>query len=514
MAHRILVSGIWHETSTFSPIPTDLASFHKYQYVEGGDLIPTYTGTDTEIGGFIDGSRDLDFELQPALFAAAVPAAVLPRAVLDHLIDETCAKVRTLEPLDGALIVIHGAMVADGLDEADAYFLARLREVFGYERPVVAVFDLHANLSETLVAEADVLIGYDTFPHVDIAERGREAARVLARLLDSNWRPRRSFRKLPLLSVPQTQITKETPMREIMAAVATAERRPEILLCSVTGGFPYADVAHLGIAVLAYGMEQSATDGVADELASEIWSRREAFVSELVPVGEAVAKAMAAPDGPVILVDVADNLGGGSPGDGTIILGALLDAKPRSAVVVLWDREAVFQAKACGVGTMFSGKVGGKTDDQHGPPVAVTGTVDFTGRVQYRRDGSWMTGQVVRLGDVAVINVDGVRVMVTEERFMPFDSRHLRMVGIEPEAQDIIVVKSAVAWAPASGKWPQHTSTSIPPELQRLTWSGSPTRANAENSTPWTRTPNGPRPWPSFASELLGSGGHFGDEAA
>src|SRR3712207_74960 len=154
-------------------------------------------------------------------------------------------------------------MVAEGHDEADAEFLARLRRRLGPDRPIVATFDLHANLSEAMVAAADVLIGYDTFPHVDCGERGAEAAAVLARILETGVRPAKAFRKLPLISGPLTQATAGEPFAEILAAVREAEAMPGLLCCSVAPGFPYADVAHLGAAVVAYG-DRAVAERAAD----------------------------------------------------------------------------------------------------------------------------------------------------------------------------------------------------------------------------------------------------------
>lgn len=451
MTRRILVTGIWHETNTFSVRRTDLAAFRAYQYAEGTEVLDQHEGTNTEIGGMMEAAPRHDFALQPALFAGAVPSGLITREAFEHIVEVSCRRAEELAPLDGALVALHGAMVAEGVHEADAHLLARLREVLGRACPLVATFDFHANLSEALVANADVLIGYDTYPHIDMAERGREAAAVLAQLIESDGPPTSAFRKLPMVSAAQVQCTNEPPMRDVMSLLAEAERRSGILLGSIAAGFPYADVPQLGMSVLAYGREPQEVNAVADGLAEAIWSRRDAFVPHLLSVAEAVATAMAAARGPVILVDVADNVGGGSPGDGTVVLEALLTARPRSAALVLWDPDAVATATECGTGSRFREMVGGKADRMHGSPVKLEGKVEFVGPVEYQRESTYMTGQLIRLGNAAVVNATGVRVVLTEERVMPFDSTHLRIVGIEPEDQDIIVVKSAIAWRAAFG---------------------------------------------------------------
>jgi microcystin degradation protein MlrC len=293
-----------------------------------------------------------------------------------------------------------------------------------------------------------VLIGYDTLPHVDMAERGREAASVIARLLRSGERPRKAFRKLPLLTVPQMQATDESLMRDIMAECFAIERDPGILLASVVPGFPYTDVPHLGAAALAYG---DAADAAVQGIADALWSRRELFRPHLLSPEDAVARAMRAPRGPFILSEPADNVGGGAPGDSTYIVQTLMAAKAAGASVVLWDPAAAAIAAQCGVGRHCRVTVGGRTHPLHGRPTEIEGKVGFAGHVRYRRDASYMTGQSVDLGLVARIDVGGVRVVLTTERAMPMDKMHLRCAGIEPEWERMISVKCASAWRGAFG---------------------------------------------------------------
>jgi microcystin degradation protein MlrC len=346
---------------------------------------------------------------------------------------------------------LHGALVAEGEAHADAALVIRLRAAVGADVLLAATFDIHANLSPALFAAADLLIGYDTYPHTDMAARGREAAAGLAGILASGRRPAKAFRKLPLLTVPQVQATAETPMREVIAELHALEAMPDVLTASVAVGFPYADVPQQGVAVVAYGEQQAAVEAAAERLAAALWVRRHAFVPALVPADDAVRQALAGPPGPVVLVDVADNVGGGAPGDGTVILAALLAAGARDAVVVLWAPAAARACAALAPGARFRGTVGG-SDHRHGPPFELAATIERAGPVEYRRRSSYMTGQQVRLGQVAVIQAGGVRVVLTEQRAMPFDADHLRVVGVRPEAQRILVCKSAIGWQAAFGE--------------------------------------------------------------
>ena len=446
MAKRVFITGFWHETNTFASGRTGLEAFHAYQYVEGDALFAAFADTNTEVGGAMNAALELDLNLIPGLFAGAVPSGLITAETYQALVQRSLELLAGAGEVDGVLVHLHGACVAEGAGEADADFLAAIRRQLPPGTPVVATFDLHANLSDALIEGADALVGYDTYPHSDMGERGAEAARMLHRMLWSARRPAKILRKLPFAPPPQVQGTAAAPAAAIMAKMHEMETWGEIWSASIAWGFPYADVAHLGVGILVQGDDIAHATRIADDLAQTIWQQRGDFDAGLIGVEEAVRTAIAAPGGPIILVDVADNAGGGAPGDGTTILAELLDQSARKAVIVLCDGQAVAAAKALGVGATFSGNVGGKSDDLHGPPVPLVGKIVFQEHVRYQRRGDYMTGQQIDLGDVAVVRADGVTVMLTEAKAMPFDADHLAAAGIVAEAQQIIVVKSAIAW--------------------------------------------------------------------
>ena len=446
MSKRIFITGIWHETNTFAATQTGLDDFHAYQYAEGDEIFAAFADTNTEIGGAMNAAIELDLNLVPGLFAGAVPSGLITAAAFNTLVERTLELLMGAGDVDGVLVHLHGAAVADGVPEADAAILAAIRQQLPPDIPIVATFDLHANLSEALIAGADALVGYDTYPHNDMGARGAEAAQILHRMLWSTKRPTKILRKLPFAPPPQVQGTAAAPVAGIMAKMHDMETWGGIWSASIAWGFPYSDVAHLGVGILVQGDDYSHATRIADDLALTIWHQRGDFDAGLVGVEEAVRSAMAAPQGPIILVDVADNAGGGAPADGTTILAELLDQSASNAVVVIQDIQAVRIAKALGVGGMFSGNVGGKSDDLHGPPVPLVGSIIFQQAVRYERRGDYMTGQQIDLGEAAVIQAGGVTVMLTEAKAMPFDADHLGAAEIVAERQQIIVVKSAIAW--------------------------------------------------------------------
>lgn len=443
---RVVIGGIWHETNSFSPVPTDLDDFRRFLFVEGEAMAAVLAGTNTEIGGMLEAAGAAGFVPVPACWAGAVPSGMVRRAALDHMADRLVAAVTP--PPDGVLLALHGAMVAEGVDEADAHVVRRIRDAVGPDVPIVCTIDYHANVSAALVEAADVLIGYDTLPHVDMGARGREAAAVMGRLLAGQPRPAKAFRKLPLLTVPQMQGTADAPMRDLMALCHRLEAAPGMLTCSIVVGFPYCDSPHLGLAVLAYG---DAAEDAAETLAQAIWARRDAFRPVLLSPAAAVGAAVRANRGPIFLIEPADNVGGGAPGDGTFLLRALIEGGAQEAACVLWDPAAAEAAARIGVGGRFAAPVGGRAMELHGAPVPLDGTVTFAGEIRYRRDSSWMTGQPANMGLVATVRCGGVSVILTTERVMPFDTLHLRLAGVEPERARMITMKCGSAWATAFG---------------------------------------------------------------
>ena len=456
MGRRIAIGGIWHETNTFARELTRSVDFENYQLARGEEIFARYVDSNTELGGVIDSGRRQGLELLPTLYAGAVPSGTIARETLEELTDDLIARLRSYQPVDGAVMAMHGAAAAEDTPDADAYVLNAVRDELGADLPLIATYDFHANLSDAMVESADLLIGYDTFPHVDMAERGREAADLLGQLSPGELRPERALRRVPLLTVPQMQATDQYPAVELMNRVHDIETRADVVCASLALGFPYSDVTHLGASVLTYAWDAGEAHAAADEMVDAIWKHRADFAPQLIEVDSAVREAMVSDVNPVVLVEPADNVGGGAAGDCAVILESLIRLGATGAVIVIADAEAVGHAEKTGVGNCFQGAVGGKTDDQHGPAFQLTGVVKQIGDASYIHKGSYMTGFVTRMGLTAVIEAAGNQIVLTSLRTMPFDAEQLRCVGIEPAAQSIIVVKSAIAWRSAYGDVAKH----------------------------------------------------------
>ncbi|MDR7522600.1 MAG: M81 family metallopeptidase [Armatimonadota bacterium] len=446
---RVAVGGIMQETNTFCALPTTLQDFAPY-ILRGDAVVSAFEGTRTPVGGFLDAARTEGFTTLPIFFARAVSSGLTEAHVFEELTGELVGALEAVKPVDGVLLALHGAMAAEGIPDADGEIVRRVRDLVGSELPIAVEVDLHANISTRLVESVNVLVGYDTYPHVDTYERGVEAGTLLARTLRGEIRPVLEMASAPLLLVPQMQQTARPPMATLLREAHRLETEPGMLSVTVAGGFCYADVPHAGFSVVAMADGNRArADAAARRVAEMAWTVRDAFAVRNVSVADAVAEALAAPKGPVIMVDVGDNIGGGGPGDGTVLLQALMGAGATGAVVTIADADAVAAAAAAGVGRPVQTTVGGKTDVRHGFPVPVAGRVRSIGDGRYVNKGFYMTGALVETGLCAVIEVDGIEVLLTERRTPPFDLEQLRTMGIEPTQRRIIVTKAAVAWRAA-----------------------------------------------------------------
>lgn len=443
---KFAICGISHETHTFSPIRTDREEFQKRTIVAGEEIIDKYAGTKTAIGGFLDYCGSNNIEAAPVFFATAWPSGIVEEDTFQEFLDITIAGMRRVKGIDGVLALLHGAMVTEEHDDAEGFYLQQLRGCVGEGTFIACTLDMHANITKEMVAHSDLLVGCNTYPHIDFYERGLETAKVADQSVRGGGVPRAGFRKLPLCPHILTQGTSNSPMKEILAQAGEFRRRDDVLGITVSTGFPWADIEQIGFSALAYTSDDARTaQAIADEIADFAWSNREQFVFEPMSVAEAVETATQAIQGPVVLADIADNPGGGSPCDGTILLQALLDRDAQNAAVgVIADPECVNEAVAVGLGKTATLRVGGKTDGLHGPTLALTGQVKNITDGVFTYKGPMWNGETGRLGRTVVFQCGGVDIIVTENRVQVLDREVFRRNGIEPEEKSILVVKSTV----------------------------------------------------------------------
>src|SRR5215204_2465417 len=470
MTFRVAAAQIAHETSAFSAVKTDITAFAASGISLGQDVIETARETNTEFGGFITGAAVEGFDLIPILSVWATPSGLVTAHAIQHLtrlLGDGLRKVKAEGPLNGVLLALHGAMVTETDDDGDGYVLHTVRRIVRPDVPVVATLDLHANISARMVELADVLIGYDTYPHIDMAERAEEASAVLSQLMRGEFRPTPALRKPPMLPTSQRMTTERMPMRALMERAQLMEEDPRVVNVTIAGGFPLGDNqdAGFGIVVTTNDDPDLAAD-LANELATEAWSLRDGFLggvasfehaAELIHSLESEEDVNMPVSGPLVLVDIADNPWSGGPGDSVELLRFLFAERVEGAAIALVrDPEVVREAIAAGPGGKIVVSLGGKTDRLHGDPLLVRAHVKLLSDGRYVNDGPMMTGLTVDLGPTALLLCEPasgplsppegspsppVEVLVTTRAETPVDLNIFRCHGIEPTRHRVLGLK-------------------------------------------------------------------------
>lgn len=447
---RIAIAGLLHETNTFADGLTPYAAFeHKGAFpglLKDQEILQTLRGVAMCAGGYIAVAEKSGMELVPLIWTFAQPSGTVCHEAYTRLSTELLDKLRRALPVDGVLLELHGAMVTDQCEDVEGDLLQQVRSLVGARVPIIANLDLHANITAKMANTATTLIGYDTYPHVDCAERGAEAANLMAAILKGAVNPVVAYRQVDLLIGCPRQCTLQGPMADAFRLVHELEQQAGIISITLAGGFAYADIRDAGVAVVVTAHADAAlAQKTADKLADYLWSRRQDFRVPLTPVREAIDYALRTKRGPVVLADGSDNPGGGAPCDGTVMLAELVQANVPSAVVaIIVDPQAVAQAHQAGAGHQATLVIGGKTDARHGPPLTLTGKVRWVGEKDYVNKGPMMTGMRVCMGRAAVFVVNHVEIILTENSFQPFDCEALRCLGIEPRERLLIGLKSSV----------------------------------------------------------------------
>ena len=321
---RIGIASLNHESNTFASFPTTLSDF---RFVRGPELVEHYRSTFHEVGGFIAGAEEYGYEMVPLMGAVATPAGAVEADAYEALMDELLGLIDGAMPLDGLLLGLHGAMVAEGYPQGDGETTRRVRALVGPDFPLFVTHDYHGNVPPQLVEDATALIIYKTCPHIDQRERGLQAAELLMRTVRGEVRPTASIAKPELVYNIAFHNTNMRPMKPVMEAAIELERQPGILATSVAAGYQYADVPWMGpcIVVVADG-DAALAEREAQRLADLMWSMRDELLPKVPGPAAAVRMAMASEEKPVSMMEMGDNIGGGSAGDATVVFGGVAAA--------------------------------------------------------------------------------------------------------------------------------------------------------------------------------------------
>ncbi len=440
MKTRIAVAGISHETNTFSGIKTDLENFHIFM---ADDIVENFRNTRTVIGGFLDVAEEQGTEIVPIISASAMPGGKVANDAYMNLRGRLLEGLKKIQ-VDGVLLELHGAMVTEDLDDPEGDILREVRRIVGKNIAVGSSLDQHGNVTELMVKEATVLVGYKTSPHIDQYETGRKVAELIFCTIKGEMKPFIAIKNIPWLLVGDKAPTSSSPFSEIMDEARRTERLRGVLCTSVFTGFALADIPepYPSVVVVTDNNEEVA-EKTANEMADLFWKERAEFEKtiNLKPIEKAIDEAMAVGGGPVVLADTADNPTSGSAQDTTTLLRAMLKKGVKNAVIaVIADPGAVKRAIRAGIDNDVSLVVGGKVDKQNSKPLRLKG------RVRMISDGRWTTwsGVKVENGKTIILDADGIDVILTEKRTATSDPRLLRSLGIEPAEKNFIALKDGL----------------------------------------------------------------------
>ena len=454
---RILIAGYQHETNTFAPSLADWAAFQTGEsfpaFVRGQAMVQQLTGLNLPVGGFIDAARREGWQIVPSAWAGATPSSYVTRDAFERVSDAILQDVRAAiaQGLDGVYLDLHGAAVAEHADDSEGELIARIRAVVGARVPIVASLDLHANVTQRMLALADGLVAYRTYPHIDMADTGERAAQLLREHLRNGRKADTQARRLPFLIPLNAQSTWMSPAREVYEELAAIERQTGCML-SFCMGFPASDFAECGPVVWGHG---GATELAVERLYARAGQPQQ-WRPDFLPAHEAVQQALAVAEhqaAPVVIADTQDNPGAGGDSNTTGMLHALLQQGAgrqwpgQVALGLLYDPEAARKAHEAGVGAVLELALGKAVPTFSGqpsdPPLQGRFVVRALGQDECEIKGPMMTGVKVRIGPCACLELDGVLIAVASGKMQMLDRELFRAVGIQPEQMKLLVVKSS-----------------------------------------------------------------------
>ncbi len=443
---KIAIGSFQHETNTFASSKARFEDFVKGGgwpgLTRGAAIVETVAGMNIPITGFIDAAKPLGWELVPLTYAQATPSAHVSDDAFERIAGMLIEDLRNARSIDALFLDLHGAAVIESHEDGEGELLRRIRALVGPELPLVASLDLHANVTPEMVALADLLVAYRTYPHVDMAETGARTALLLDRLLKAGRKPAKAFRQIPFLIPGVWQCTLIEPAQSIYTSLAAREREP-LLSLSFNAGFAPADIYHCAPSVLAYGWDEAAARHAAETLARDVEAAEPEFQGKAWEPRKAVRHALRAGDGrPVVLADTQDNPGAGTDSDTIGMLEALVAERAENAAMgLIADAETARIAHQAGVGAEIRVKLGGRSD---GRPFEGTFLVARLTDGRFTATGPFYGGSRMELGPMARLAIGGVEVAVASKKVQAADQAMFRHVGIEPGEKRVLVLKSSV----------------------------------------------------------------------
>lgn len=435
---KIFTALLGTETNTFSPFLTGWANFEDTYLVRGGDHGEQPASFALPLVTWRNMAKERGWDVAEGVAAFAVPAGVTLRPVYESLRDELLNDLRAAMPVDGVMLIMHGAMVAEGYDDCEGDVAQHVREIMGPDVPIGIELDLHCHLTDTLVQNADAVITYKEYPHVDPPDRAVELFHIIADAMEGKSKPVTSLYDCKMIGVYHTT---QEPVKSFVAKMQALEGKDDVLSISLGHGFPWGDVPDLGTRVLVVTDDQPQKGiELAQKLGDEFYSMRDSVQPNYRTIDQALDEALAHAGHPIVLADVSDNSGGGAPNDSTFILRRILERGIGNvAVGCIWDPISVAVAMEVGEGVELDMRIGGKMGPMSGDPL------DLRVRVgQIARGATQMFGEgTAKMGDAVALHADNdIDIVAMTHRTQTFSPHVFTNVGIDPTEKKILIVKS------------------------------------------------------------------------
>jgi len=443
MVRRIGIAMFYHESHSFVPYKTDIPQFGNFGYFEGEKLVEEFRNTKTELGGFIDVlERYNDIEIVPLLCAAAIPSGIVTASAYSQIEHQMLTLLQQEKTLDGLLLALHGAMVVEGLQDPEEQYMNKIRSIVG-NIPIVITLDMHANIKESYVDLANAIIGYKTYPHVDMYETGETAANALIKLL-SGQQFKVKMKKLSLMPPSINMRTSEGPMHKLMEESKVFESKVGIFNITILGGFPYADVAHVGAGIIVTGTEEEIINQALENLTNLYLAVKEEFLVTLPTTKEAISQAIQLlGDKPVALVDISDNPLSCGSADTTELMREVLALNIKDCLIGgIYDVESIEKCKEAGIGSTVQLQLGGKINPQYGLPIDVIADVIAISDGVFYNSGPFQKNYRMDLKSAVHIKCEDVDVLLIGVPMSANDPEMFRHIGIEPSTKKLLVLKA------------------------------------------------------------------------
>ena len=429
---KVFTAGLATETNSFSPLPT---RFEDFTIVRGGvpegPLIPF----EAPLRVFREKTRERGWQLVEGLCAHATPSGPTLQGTYERLRDEILAALSAALPVDMVLLNLHGSMEAERCPDTEGDLLARMRDLVGPEVPIGAELDLHSHPTEKMLNNATALIIYKEWPHIDSEARAAELFEIIADAALGKSRPSMSVFNTRMLGLYPTGAE---PMRGFVAQLKAVEAQAGVLSVSLAHDHIWTDVPEMGAHLLVVTDQQPRLgESIARELGLTFYGLREAASQRFPSLEEGLRQALAHSKGPVVLVDVPDNPGGGAPGDGTQVLQALLEARA-DAAVMLYDPMVAQLAAGAGPGASLQVRLGGKSGRVSGQPLDLAVTVTAVRKALTQQ----FMGAPVSMGDAVALRCGPVDIVVLSQRSATNTPECYEKLGINPLNKKILVAKT------------------------------------------------------------------------